>query len=208
MKTILFQGDSITDAGRSRENDEWYGHGYPMIVAAEIMHDYPGEFKAINRGIGGNRIVDLYARMKSDILNLKPDYLTILIGVNDVWHDFLENPNGVSNEKFLKIYDMLIEEIQSELKDIKIYILEPFVLKGFATEDNWDAFRKGVYLRAESARIIAEKHDLSFIPLQNTFDRLSQTCPPAYWLIDGVHPSAAGHKVIANAVLAAIKRDL
>ena len=87
MKTILFQGDSITDVGRSRENDADRGHGYATLTAARLMLDHPGEFSIINRGISGNRIVDLYSRIKIDFINLKPDYLSILIGVNDVWHE-------------------------------------------------------------------------------------------------------------------------
>lgn len=148
MNTFLLQGDSITDAGRSRENDAARGHGYPTLVAAELMYDYPGQFNIVNRGISGNRVVDLYARIKKDFLNLKPDYLSILIGVNDVWHDYSDEPNGVSDERFRKVYDMLIEEIKAELPEIKIYILEPFVLCGTATEAHWEEFEREVHLRA------------------------------------------------------------
>ena len=87
MKTILFQGDSITDAGRARDNDANRGVGYPHLVSARLGCDNPTEFNFINRGISGNRIVDLYARIKADIINLKPDVMSILIGVNDVWHE-------------------------------------------------------------------------------------------------------------------------
>ena len=103
MKTILFQGDSITDAGRNRENDANLGVGYPTLIKGELGFEEPGEFCFLNRGIGGNRIVDLYARIKMDIINLKPDVMSILIGVNDVWHDFSMH-NGVDAEKFYKIY--------------------------------------------------------------------------------------------------------
>ncbi len=208
MKTFLFQGDSITDAGRNRENDNWRGNGYPTLVSGRLMFDYPGQFQTINRGISGNRVVDLYARMKKDILLLRPDYLSILIGVNDVWHDFIAKPNGVADKKYRKVYDMMIEEIKEELPDIKIYILEPFVLCASATEENWEVFKREVTLRAQSARWVAEKHNLTFIPLQEKLDALCEECPPSYWSGDGVHPSVAGHELIARELLSAVQKDI
>ena len=101
MKTFLFQGDSITDADRRRDDINNFGYGYPNIVAAKYLSEFPNEFTFINKGISGNRIVDLYARIKIDLINLKPDYLSILIGINDVWHE-LSSENGVDNEKFKK----------------------------------------------------------------------------------------------------------
>ena len=84
MKLILFQGDSITDTGRDFNYDHNTGYGYVTMTAGKIAVDYPGQFRFLNRGISGNRIVDVYARIKKDIINLKPDYVSILIGVNDV----------------------------------------------------------------------------------------------------------------------------
>ena len=208
MKTFLLQGDSITDAGRSRENNAARGHGYPTLIAAELMYDNPGQFNVINRGISGNRVVDLYARIKKDFLNLKPDYLSILIGVNDVWHDYGAEPNGVSDERFRKVYDLLIEELKAELPDLKIYILEPFVLRASATEDRWEDFDREVRLRAKSALWIAEKHGLPFVALQDKFDAACEKCEPSYWLGDGVHPTAAGHELIARALLETMKKDI
>ena len=208
MKTFLLQGDSITDAGRSRDNDGVLGYGYPTLVAAEIMHDYPGEFNVINRGISGNRVVDLYARIKRDFINLKPDYLSILIGVNDVWHEYSDEPNGVSDDKYRMVYDLLIQEIKAEFPHIKIYILEPFVLRGTATEAHWDDFAREVPLRAVSAQWLAEKLGLPFISLQDKFDAACEKCEASYWLRDGVHPTAAGHQLIARALMEAVKKDL
>lgn len=195
MKTILFQGDSITDAGRDKENHVHLGFGYATLVKGEIGLDNPNEYTFLNRGISGNRIVDVYARIKNDILNLKPDIMSLLIGVNDVWHE-LHHQNGVEGEKFFRIYDMLISEIKQELPDIKIMILEPFVLKASATEEKWDVFRAEVEKRAEKAKEIAKKHNLKFIPLQDKLDEAAKTAPNDYWLIDGVHPSACGHEII------------
>ncbi len=205
MKTILFQGDSITDAGRSRDNDNDRGIGYPTLVTAELGFKYPGEFNFINRGISGNRIVDLYARIRRDFINLKPDYLTILIGVNDVWHE-LGDRNGVDKDKFFRVYCDLIEEIRAMLPDIKIVILEPFVLKACATEKNWNVFRKETALRAEKAAEVAAKYGLEFIPLQEKFEEAEKKADAAYWLADGVHPTAAGHELIAKEVCAVLEK--
>lgn len=195
---ILFQGDSITDAGRDWNNDAQLGRGYAHLVEASLGFSEPGEHTFVNKGISGNRIVDLYARIKRDIINYKPDVMSILIGVNDVWHEIGDSPNGVDADKFFKIYSMLIEEIKEALPNIKIMILEPFVLEAGATEANWEFFKTETAKRAEMAKKIAEKFSLPFIELQKGFDELATKAPNAYWLGDGVHPTAKGHEFIKN----------
>ena len=210
MKTILFQGDSITDAGRSREADIVVGDGYPVLVKAWLGYEYPEEYRFLNRGISGNRVVDLYARMKEDILNLKPDYMSILIGVNDVWHE-LEIGQGVDAEKYERIYGMLIEEVLEALPDIKIMILEPFVLEASGTQSTeekpqkWETFSKEVRKRAQKAKAVAEKYGLTFVPLQEKFDEVAKNTANAYWLVDGVHPDAMGHEAIKREWLKAFE---
>ncbi len=193
---ILFQGDSITDAGRSRTDDVNVGTGYPLLVKASLGFENPGEYEFFNRGIGGNRIVDVYARIKADIINLKPDVMSLLIGVNDVWHELGDNPNGVDADKFFKIYSMLIEEVKDALPDLKIMIMEPFVLSASSTSEKYDVFRPEVEKRAEMAKKIADKFGLPFIPLQAGLDEMSKTIEAGYWLSDGVHPTAMGHEYI------------
>lgn len=205
MKTVVFQGDSITDAGRNRNNPMEMGIGYPLLVSSELAYKYPGEYKFINEGVSGDRVVDLYARIKRDIINNNPDILTILIGVNDVWHELGEDPNGVDNEKYFKVYCDLIEEVKRMCPECKIYILEPFVLKGSGTQAKWNIFRREVEKRAQSAKKCAEKFGLTFIELQKSFDDACEKAPASYWLGDGVHPTFAGHELIAQKVLAAIK---
>lgn len=205
MKTILFQGDSITDAGRSREDDSFTGIGYPTLVKSELSFEYPNQFVWYNKGISGNRVVDLYARIKADIINLKPDIMSILIGVNDVWHE-IGSQNGVDAEKYFKVYSMLIEEIKEALPSVQIMILEPFVLKASATEECWEQFQSEVKKRAAKAKKIAEKYDLLFVPLQDKFDEALQSAPANYWLMDGVHPTAAGHELIKREWVCAFKK--
>ncbi len=198
MKNILFQGDSITDAGRERTSDYHHGFGYATLVTSKLGRKYPGDFDFKNRGISGNRIVDIYARMKIDIINLNPDYMSLLIGINDVWHE-VGSQNGVDAEKFEKIYSMLIEEIKEALPDLKIMILEPFVLNCTATEENWEYFKAETKLRGEAAKRIAEKYNLTFVPLQCVFDKAMEELNDAsYWTKDGVHPTAAGHQLICD----------
>lgn len=203
-KLILFQGDSITDCDRNREDITSTGTGYAHMLKGQLGYEYPGEYEFINKGISGNRIVDVYARIKRDIINLKPDYMSLLIGVNDVWHELGGKCNGVSAEKFEKIYDMLIGEIIEALPNIKIMILEPFVLEAAATTateaepERWNYFRTEVPLRAAAARRIAEKYGLPFAELQDKFDNACKQAQAAYWLIDGVHPTPMGHWIIKN----------
>lgn len=204
MKTILFQGDSITDANRFRDDNANMGGGYPHLVKAELGFENPNEYNFINRGMSGNRIVDLYARIKYDIINLKPDVMSILIGVNDVWHEFGAK-NGVDAEKYYKIYSMLIEEIKEALPEVKIMILEPFALKGDGNRDYYDEFRVETEKRAAKAKMIAEKYNLKFIPLQEKLDEADKTAPEGYWLRDGVHPTAMGHELIKREWIKAFK---
>ena len=209
-KRILFQGDSITDAGRNNDWGHNYGFGYATMVAGELSFREPYTYDFVNKGVSGNRIVDLYARIKKDIINFAPDYMSILIGVNDVWHE-VESKNGVSAEKFEMVYGLLIEEIKAALPDIKIMILEPFTLPGPVTDpaekpERYPYIRAEVELRAAAAKRIAEKYGLVFVPLQKKFDEGYANAPvPAYWLWDGVHPSAAGHTLIKQEWLKAFE---
>ena len=196
---ILFFGDSITDMSRNREADfafNSYGYGYPLFVAGELHFYAPQQYEIINRGIGGHRIVDLYARVKKDVWNLKPDVLSVLIGVNDVWHE-LYGENGVDIRRFDKMYRMLIEDTKKELPDLKIIICEPFILKESATEEKYEEFLQ-VKEYAKVVKKIAEDYNLPFLPLQDKFDEVTEKYGVKYYLPDGVHPSVAGAKLIAN----------
>ncbi len=207
MKTFVFQGDSITDAHRDYRSDDNSGAGYPTLVAARLGLDHPGVFRFLNRGVSGDRVVDLNARIKRDIINLHPDVLSILIGINDVWHELADSPNGVDNDKFLRTYCDVLNEIKAACPGVRIFVLEPFVLKAAATEGNWDYFERETRLRAESARKAAEQCGCVFVPLQQTFHALCAKAAPSYWLRDGVHPTSMGHQVIADALIKAVEAD-
>ena len=198
MTRILFQGDSITDCGRSRDNDGFKGTGYPLRITGELNFEHPGEYQVINRAISGNRVVDLYARIKADFINLKPDVLSIHIGINDVWHE-VDMQNGVDAEKFEKIYDMLLSEIKEALPNIKIILLGAFVTKARATEEKWEVFKSETAKRAEIARKLAEKHGCVYVDVQSKFDEAIARHPEPFWTAEGVHPTEAGHELMKRA---------
>ncbi len=203
---ILFQGDSITDVGRNTNSGSLLsiGQGYPCLIASRLGADEPGRYEFINRGISGNRIVDVYARIKADCWNLEPDLLSVLIGVNDVWHEFAVK-NGVEADRFYNVYKMLVSDTKERLPGIRLVLMEPFVLKASATEGAWEAFRTETEKRAAAVKRIAQECGAVFLPLQAMFDEAAETMPASYWLGDGVHPTPAGHQLIADAWLRAFR---
>ena len=196
---ILFYGDSITDAGRDYATDHEtasYGYGYVKHTLEGLLKEGADVNDIWNRGISGNRIVDLYARIKVDCWNLQPDVLSILIGVNDVWHE-IEGKNGVELDRFEKVYRMLIEDTKKRLPNVKIVLCEPFFLKGPATQAKYGEFLQ-VYDYAKVVKKLAEEYGLYFLPLQEKLNEAAaKTCETEY-LVDGVHPAEAGAKLIAS----------
>lgn len=205
MIRILFQGDSITDAFRARDDEKNLGCGYPDLVAAELGFENPGKYEFLNKGVSGDRIVDLQARIKKDMINLRPDVISILIGINDVWHE-IEEHNGVSTAKYELLYDMLIKEIKNELENTKLMIIEPFVLQGTATSGKWESFKQGQMEKAEAAKGVADRNGVLFVPLQEKFNAVSKLAPDGFWLADGVHPTPAGHELIKREWIKAFKK--
>ena len=204
---ILFQGDSITDVGRNRSDPKSMGQGYPVMIAGELGLHSPGKYEFFNRGIGGDRIVDLVARFGRDFVHLQPDLISILIGVNDVWHE-LDVKNGVDEGRFRRQYRALLEDLFTALHDPspKIILMEPFFLPGRATEPAIDYFREEVPKRAAVVRELANEFGLPCIDLQARFDEATKLCPNEYWLSDGVHPTPAGHRMIAEEWLKVFKK--
>lgn len=195
---ILFQGDSITDVGRDRNAtgpNTGLGGGYALFITAQLRAERPAAgLQFFNRGISGNRIVDLYARIKSDTINLKPNILSVLIGVNDTWHEF-GSQNGVAVPKFERVYRDFLTEVRAALPAIKFVLCEPFVLPvGVVTKD-WIA---EMDQRRAVVKKLAGEFSAQFVPFQTLFDNAVKHAPPDYWAGDGVHPSAAGHMRMAQ----------
>lgn len=204
MKRILFQGDSITDMYRVKDLDHYAGCGYATLVSAELGYENPGEYEFINRGIGGDRSIDILARIKRDAINLKPDYMSILVGVNDAWAE-IEKGNGVSPENYEKYLCMIIDEIKAALPGIQLMILEPFVLKYLVLPDKYDELRTLVEQIAAAAKRVAEKYNIKFVPLMKKFDEALKYAPVDFWTADGVHPKAPGHELIKREWIKAFK---
>lgn len=193
----LFQGDSITDAGRTNYEDPHnMGSGYPRLLEADLNMDEVND--VMNCGISGSRVVDLLARWKKDCLNLKPDVLTVLIGVNDVWHE-LGGRNGVAAELFEEVYRIILREARNALPEVRIVLMGAFLLHGTATDQEWEVFDREVAVRRDITRRLAEELHLDYVDLQQVFDEAQKTLPAEHWAGDGVHPTAAGHELIARA---------
>ena len=186
---ILFQGDSITDAHRSRVNPRQLGIGYANFVA-EALKDRGLDF--INLGIGGNETKDLLARLKSDFLDIKPDILVILIGINDVCH-YKEREGGLDSDIFYTNYESLLKVVKEEL-NCKIIMLEPFLLD----IPHRRPLRPDLDAKIGLVRGLARDYADSYIPLDGIFAKASVKEEPSFWSPDGVHPSEEGHKLIAE----------
>ncbi len=198
MKKFVFFGDSITDACRNRERDlhpTSYGHGYVRALVPRLLEDDLTS-QIYNRGCSGDRIVDIYARIKSDVWNLEPDVLTILIGVNDVWHE-LNYSNGVDIDRYETIYRMLLDQTLERKPDVKIILIEPFILTGAATDEKFEEFLV-VKDYAKVVNKIAKDYNLPIVKLQDKLDMLAQKNGAQVYLGDGVHPTIFGAELICN----------
>ena len=208
---ILFFGDSVTDAYRSRDFDKEHlyalGYGYVNQCVTALMQEAPFAHTFVNKGIGGNRVVDLYARLKVDVWNEEPDLISILVGVNDATHDFRENPNGVEVERYESVYRMLIEDTLKRLPSVKIILLEPFLLHSEEI-DNPNGAEKAIKVQryASVVKKLAEEYSLPFVPLQEKFEEKAKQCGVKKLLPDGVHPNALGASVIAKEWLSAFRK--
>lgn len=200
MKILLY-GDSITDASRIREEGYGpgaHGYGYARMITNELMGSDPYKYQVLNRGISGNRITDLYARIKGDVWNHQPDVLSILVGVNDVWHE-ISHGDGTELDRFEKIYRSMIEETKERLPNITIMLCEPFLTEGRATTPDMDRF-VAVKDYAKVVKKLTEEYGLVFVPFQAPIDECYKKFPD-YCLADGVHPHIAGVKTLADAWL-------
>lgn len=206
-KRILFQGDSITDGGRSRNEDlnHVMGHGYAYLVASRLGADYPGKnYTFLNRGVSGNRVVDLYARWKEDALNLRPDVLSILVGVNDVRSEFVRQ-SGVPADRYERTYRLLLEDTKIELPECKLVVCEPFALPSEGLQAYWEDMKTELGKRQKIVKKLAEEYEAAFIPLQEEFLKVCEAAPVEYWLWDGFHPTPAGHELIAREWVKAVQ---
>ena len=204
---ILFQGDSITDAGRKRDKagtpnlQAPMGSGYAWLAGSQLLVDRPKDgLKIYNRGISGHKVFQLADRWQKDCLDLAPNVLSILIGVNDIWHRLNGQYDGTV-EVYEKDYHALVERTRRALPEVKLVICEPFVLRCGAVNDKWfptfDGYRA-------AAKRVAHAFGVTFVPFQTMFDEAVKYAPPKHWAGDGVHPSPFGASLMAHNWLEAV----
>lgn len=195
---ILFIGDSVTEAGRNISDDFDLGRGYPFLIVSELLKRYPDyHFSFFNRGIGDNEISDLVDRWEVDCLNLKPDVVSILIGINDTWHNLDTNSFGTeeSFDKFEADYRSLLKQV-SQRTDARVVLIDPFVLAYPKDRANW---RKDLDPRIQIVRKMAREYQTDYIPLDALMNKFGLDYGFKYLTgEDGVHPTLAGHSFIAQ----------
>jgi len=206
--TVLFQGDSITDAGREKvkelpNNPASFGSGYAFLAASALLNALPEKSLTIyNRGISGNKVYQLAERWKKDCLELNPDVLSILIGVNDYWHKRNGHYDGTV-EIYENDYRELLKRTKDNLPNVELVICEPYyVLNTSAVDETWVAPMKKYQA---AAKRLADEFNTIWVPFQKVFDEAVKHAPATYWTGDGVHPAMPGAQLMAEAWLRAVE---
>lgn len=206
--TVLFQGDSITDAGRDKKkelaNNSWsFGMGYAFLAASNMLNSLPEKGLTIyNRGISGNKVYQLDDRWEKDCLELKPNVLSILIGVNDYWHKRDGKYDGTV-EVYENDYRALLKRTQKALPGVQLVLCEPFyVLETKAVDETWV---KPMKEYQAAAKRISDEFNTIWVPFQKVFDEAIKHAPATYWTADGVHPAMPGAQLMAEAWLKAVE---
>ena len=200
---ILFQGDSITDGGRQRDGDDLnhtMGQDYAYLIAARLGAQFPERHLTfLNRGVSGDKIVDLKGRWQRDAISLKPDMLSILVGVNDTGSVVDDWPPVVTVEDYERTYDELLRQTRAALPGVRLVLCEPFALPGgIRTKDRWEERQADLRRRRAAVARLAAKYRAVVVHFQGMFDDACGRAPAEYWLWDGIHPTYAGHELIAG----------
>jgi lysophospholipase L1-like esterase len=198
---FLFQGDSITDGNRGRTADPNHvmGHGYAFAVASRVGADFPASgFTFYNRGVSGNTISDLQKRWQTDTLEIKPDVLSILIGINDASATVENKPGAQSVDEFETGYRELLNEGKSAKPDTIFVLGLPFVYPVGKRKDNWEQWKDGAAQRAERVKKLAKEFDAILVDYPAVFDEATAKAPIDYWIWDGIHPTVAAHELMAR----------
>jgi lysophospholipase L1-like esterase len=205
---ILLQGDSITDAHRNKKSDPpntfaMTGNGYPIHAAGALLCQHAEKHLTIyNKGVSGNKVFQLAERWDKDCIELKPNVVSILVGVNDFWHTIANDYQGTA-AIYENDYRTLLQRTKDALPGVKLIIGEPYAINGVkAVDDSWfPAFNE----YRSIARKIAAEFDAVFIPFQKVFDEAQKRVPASYWTLDGIHVALPGSYLMANAWLQAFK---
>lgn len=197
---ILFQGDSITDGNRSRDDDlnHVMGHGYAYLIAARLGCDHPTRgLDFVNRGVSANTVDDLVARWDDDTVALSPDLVSVLVGVNDVAR-LVRGAGATSVDGVEAGCRKLLRRTRDRLPGARLVLCEPFLLPVGEPGEHWSAW-SGAMARVQAVvAVLATEFGAVHVPLQDTFDAASAQAPAEHWAWDGIHPTPAGHELIAR----------
>ncbi len=195
-QVVLFQGDSITDCGRDRSDITSLGAGYPSVVAKLYAALFPDtKVTFVNKGISGNRVANLLERYEEDFKAVKPDVLSILIGINDTWRRY-DNNDPTNAEEYEKNYRELISRVKRDLPECKLIIIEPFVLNSLPDRASW---REDLDPKIQAVRKLAKEFADYYIPMDGIYAKAEVERYSCEQLAaDGVHPTALGHSIIAE----------
>ncbi|WP_423189947.1 SGNH/GDSL hydrolase family protein [Alkalibacterium sp. f15] len=202
--TLLFIGDSITDAGRDRLDSTDLGQGFPLLISAYLQTLFPEKrLTILNRGIGGDKLSDVKNRWEEDCLDLNPDIVTLLVGINDTWRNLESNhiASEAELEKFETDYRFLLKSLLQRT-DARVILVEPFVLPYPKDRINW---RKDLDERIQIVRKMAKEYQAELIPLDGLLNAQGIKNGFSYYTgEDGVHPTVAGHGFIAKSWISTI----
>lgn len=196
---VLFQGDSITDAWRTMEGGHPLGEGYPRLIADMYGRLFPEQgVQFVNRGVSGNRSCDLLARYEQDFVQVKPDFISILIGINDVWRRYDSN-DPTSTEQYESNCRTLLQNLRRDLPQAKILLIEPFVLESLPDRAQW---REDLDPKIAALRRLAVQYADWYLPADGMMAALCcERHTPAELADDGVHPTPLGHAYLAESWL-------
>ncbi len=194
---VLLQGDSITDTNWDRNNDKFLGYGYPTIINGLYSSLYPeNNVRFLNRGVSGNRIGDLIERVQKDFIDIKPSWISILVGINDCWHRYSHGLTTTTQEFEAGYRDLLNKITQNT--DAKLVLCEPFLLEIQPEQIEW---REDLNPKIDVVRKMSKEFDTLLVPLDGIFTEAAKKSSKEFWSEDGVHPTTAGHGLIARAWL-------
>ncbi len=198
----LFQGDSITDGNRGRNEDPNHimGHGYAFSIASRIGADFPeAGHRFFNRGISGNTVTDLAGRWQKDTLDLKPNLLSILVGINDAHAVVSRRSNAADSSSFEKTYRDLLDQALQQDPNMLLVLGLPFVYPVGDRKQQWANWEEQTKMRSDIVRTLAKERNALLVDYPAVFDKAIKRAPAEYWIWDGIHPTVPGHELMARA---------